>query len=301
MTKRTPSRTTQAERTVNTGAIEQAALGTTAAAMVLGILAGETHGKTPPPAAAQPHHDTPAQAPGEAFHESDHAGTSGAAVSEPGPSSSSPTASSADTPAWSRQDAQTHQGADAQHAADDGAAALTAADSGGHAVTGSSHLVGHADAAAVDGGGAATASATHDDGAVADAPSTPIDIAPLMPDTSFVHDTVTGLTDNLPAIVTDATAAITELTSSLGATVDSAVQSILAVPTAAAGQLVDTVFHQPAVAAPLAAADGLIDHTPLVATVAQLSPLTLGFMGQPTTDNHDTHDGAFSALGLHHL
>lgn len=301
MTKRTPSRPTQAERTVNTGAIEQVALGTTAAAMVLGILAGETHGKTPPPAAAQPHHDTPAQAPGEAFHESDHAGTSGAAVSEPGPSSSSPAASSAATPVWSRPDAQTHQGADAQHADDGGAAAFTAADSGGHAVTeSSSHSVGHADAAAIDAGGATTASAAHDAGAAAEAPSALIDVAPLMPDASFVHDTVTGLTDNLPAIVTDATAAITDLTSSLGATIDTAVQSILAVPTAAAGQLVDTVFHQPAaIATP--AVDGLIDHTPLVATVAQLSPITLGFMGQPATDDHGAHDGAFSALGLHHF
>jgi hypothetical protein len=28
-------------------------------------------------------------------------------------------------------------------------------------------------------------------------------------------------------------------------------------------------------------------------------PLQLGFLGQPHSDGHDTHDGAFSALGLH--
>jgi hypothetical protein len=30
-------------------------------------------------------------------------------------------------------------------------------------------------------------------------------------------------------------------------------------------------------------------------------PLHLGFLGQPTTDGHETHDGAFSALGVHHF
>jgi hypothetical protein len=30
-------------------------------------------------------------------------------------------------------------------------------------------------------------------------------------------------------------------------------------------------------------------------------PLQLGFLGQPTTGGHDSHDGAFSALGVHHF
>jgi hypothetical protein len=30
-------------------------------------------------------------------------------------------------------------------------------------------------------------------------------------------------------------------------------------------------------------------------------PLQLGFVGQPTSDGHETHDGAFSALGVHHF
>jgi hypothetical protein len=33
----------------------------------------------------------------------------------------------------------------------------------------------------------------------------------------------------------------------------------------------------------------------------QLPPLQLGFLGQPTADGHDVHDGAFSALGAHHF
>lgn len=37
--------------------------------------------------------------------------------------------------------------------------------------------------------------------------------------------------------------------------------------------------------------------------MAALPPLTLhlGFLGQPTSDGHDIHDGAFSALGVHHF
>ena len=30
-------------------------------------------------------------------------------------------------------------------------------------------------------------------------------------------------------------------------------------------------------------------------------PLQLGFLGQPTMDGHAPHDGAFSALGIHHF
>jgi hypothetical protein len=30
-------------------------------------------------------------------------------------------------------------------------------------------------------------------------------------------------------------------------------------------------------------------------------PLQLGFLGQPTMDGHEVHDGAFSALGIHHF
>ena len=30
-------------------------------------------------------------------------------------------------------------------------------------------------------------------------------------------------------------------------------------------------------------------------------PLQLGFLGQPTMDGHEPHDGAFSALGVHHF
>jgi len=37
--------------------------------------------------------------------------------------------------------------------------------------------------------------------------------------------------------------------------------------------------------------------------MAALPPMALhlGFLGQPAGDGHDMHDGAFSALGVHHF
>jgi len=49
--------------------------------------------------------------------------------------------------------------------------------------------------------------------------------------------------------------------------------------------------------------DGLSLDTAGVVPTALLHPmpLHLGFLGQPTIDGHDWHDGAFSALGIHHF
>jgi hypothetical protein len=49
--------------------------------------------------------------------------------------------------------------------------------------------------------------------------------------------------------------------------------------------------------------DGLSLDTAGVVPIAPLHPmpLHLGFLGQPTIDGHDWHDGAFSALGIHHF
>jgi hypothetical protein len=55
--------------------------------------------------------------------------------------------------------------------------------------------------------------------------------------------------------------------------------------------------------APIAGVDALHLDTAGAVPVAfvQAAPLHLGFIGQPTADGHDTHDGAFSALGAHHF
>jgi hypothetical protein len=49
--------------------------------------------------------------------------------------------------------------------------------------------------------------------------------------------------------------------------------------------------------------DGLSLDTAGVVPTSLLHPmpLHLGFLGQPTIDGHDWHDGAFSALGIHHF
>jgi hypothetical protein len=47
----------------------------------------------------------------------------------------------------------------------------------------------------------------------------------------------------------------------------------------------------------------LLDTASVVPTAPIMSPAPphLGFLGQPTSDSHDVHDGAFSALGVHHF
>jgi hypothetical protein len=48
----------------------------------------------------------------------------------------------------------------------------------------------------------------------------------------------------------------------------------------------------------------LLDSAGVVPTALALLhplPLQLGFLGQPTIDGHEPHDGAFSALGVHHF
>ena len=57
---------------------------------------------------------------------------------------------------------------------------------------------------------------------------------------------------------------------------------------------------QPATETPHAAA--LLDSAGAVpVALLQPLPLQLGFLGQPASEGHDHHDGAFSALGVHHF
>jgi hypothetical protein len=73
-------------------------------------------------------------------------------------------------------------------------------------------------------------------------------------------------------------------------------QGVLAAPAAAAEAMISAVFDPPATAGP--AAD--LDVSSLVPVSLVPQPLHLGFLGQ-AHDQHDSTDGAFSALGLHHF
>src|SRR5206468_8335347 len=132
-------------------------------------------------------------------------------------------------------------------------------------------------------------------------------------------DTVTGIVDT-------ALATVSSTISSLNATVGQLTSTV----TDTVGHLVDGLTG--AVSGPLhdAPATGLLaplatdlsgststatdlsgaaqHDVPLIDTAGAIPtsllhpiPLQLGFLGQPTMDGHEPHDGAFSALGVHHF
>lgn len=138
------------------------------------------------------------------------------------------------------------------------------------------------------------------------------------------HDTVAAATGSHDALPSPAATPLDSALSSLNDTVNTLGASLHNVPglpqvtqlvsetfsdvthwTAAAtsnvaGSLVGAVFDQPPhIDVPQMP---LIDTSALVQTALAPLPLNIGFMGQPQPDPHDGgHDGAFSALGLHHF
>ena len=144
---------------------------------------------------------------------------------------------------------------------------------------------------------------------------------------SFDLDTsVHTLTDTVTGIVDTALATVSSTISSLNATVGQLTSTV----TDTVGQLVEgltgvvsgLIHDTPATGllAPLATdlsgltssptdLSGATPHDiPLLDTAGAIPtsllhpiPLQLGFLGQPTMDGHEPHDGAFSALGIHHF
>ncbi|MEH2493565.1 hypothetical protein V1294_000044 [Bradyrhizobium sp. AZCC 1678] len=134
------------------------------------------------------------------------------------------------------------------------------------------------------------------------------------------------LADTVPGIVDTALTAVSSTISSLNTTVGELTSTV----TDSVGHLVDgltgavsgLLHDTPATGllAPLATdLSGLTSSTtdlseaaqhdiPLLDTAGAIPtsllhpmPLQLGFLGQPTMDGHEPHDGAFSALGVHHF
>ncbi|WGD49074.1 hypothetical protein QA641_25920 [Bradyrhizobium sp. CB1650] len=141
-------------------------------------------------------------------------------------------------------------------------------------------------------------------------------------------DTITNLVDTSLAAVSHTldslSTTVTQLTSSVTGTIGQLADNV----TGLVGGLLHSVGggadHAPAtdlvnalvtdiVSSPLATPhDGAASHdvvdiagldTSGAVPMAALPPLTLhlGFLGQPTSEGHDVHDGAFSALGVHHF
>ena len=135
---------------------------------------------------------------------------------------------------------------------------------------------------------------------------------------------VHSLTDAVTGVVDTSLAALTSTIANVGTTVGHLVSSLSGAVGDLAGNLLGTAAGHdgslaetvPSLAGDvLGLASGLTaaDHghaggVPLIDTADTVPvpllhalPLQLGFLGQPTIDGHEGHDGAFSALGLHHF
>jgi hypothetical protein len=132
-------------------------------------------------------------------------------------------------------------------------------------------------------------------------------------------DTVTGIVDTALATVSSAIASLSatvgQLTSSLSGTVSHLTDGLLGTITGATHDAPATGVLEPLVTdllgPALSPADfsgdthhgaSLLDTAGAIPTsLLHPIPLQLGFLGQPTIDGHEPHDGAFSALGVHHF
>ena len=147
----------------------------------------------------------------------------------------------------------------------------------------------------------------------------------IAPSSFDLGASVHQLTDTITGVIDASLATVSQTIASLSATVDQLTTS-----------LSDTVGHL--TDGPTGAVSGVIDGSPVAATLEPVTdllgptatatnwsttsqhdgslldtagtiptgllqplPLQLGFLGQPTMDGHETHDGAFSALGVHHF
>lgn len=131
-----------------------------------------------------------------------------------------------------------------------------------------------------------------------------------------ITGTVTGLIDTALATVSSAIASLSstvaQLTSAPTDTVSHLTDGLLSATTGPAHDAPNTSVLEPLVADFLGPALSPVDTTShevsLLDTAGAIPtsllhpmPLQLGFLGQPTMDGHEPHDGAFSALGVHHF
>jgi hypothetical protein len=133
-----------------------------------------------------------------------------------------------------------------------------------------------------------------------------------------ITDTVTGIADTALATVSSTIASVSatvgQLTSTLTDTVSYLTDGLLGTITgasqasheaASAGGLEPLVAN---LLGPLDTPDAPVHSVPLLDTAGAIPtsllhpmPLQLSFLGQPTMDGHEPHDGAISALGVHHF
>lgn len=265
-------------------------------------------------AAPHPHHRDPEQAPADAAplphpvempsqeiapasdHDEKHAGALDAALAE------SATTAHADAGAT-----------DGQHLTEATAEATPAAE-----ITAAQAPVSATAASSASFDSAPDHEATTEHSATGSTTTTP---ATLDLGTTFhdVTDTIKGLVDSSLATVThmisDVSASIGQLTTSLTSTLGHLTDGLTGtvanlahdVPVVSTvepllGDLLGTPHANATPALETQASVPLLDTAAAIPTsLFHPEPLHLGFLGQPTIDGHDMHDGAFSALGVHHF
>lgn len=285
--KRTVRKPDEVERSHNATAVETVAFGTTAASMLLGLLAGSAQAhQASSPAHDGTHRDAVPPADGK-IQPAAPAATSNDA---PAPHA----AEAPQTDASVGLDATAHTGADL-HLSTAGTSTIAATTT---VSVDTPHIdVGSATHAALEIEQPAGPEPLAQSVMNSPLPAQPLNLGTTIAatlDASFatLSSTIAALTSDVQHIVSN----LSGLTGSLTATATSLTQWTLSVPDAAVGTLVSTVFDSHA-----GSPAPLIDTSGLMPVSEVLAPLTLGFAGQPQPDGHETHDGAFSALGLHHF
>jgi hypothetical protein len=132
-------------------------------------------------------------------------------------------------------------------------------------------------------------------------------------------DTVTGVVDTalttVSSTISSLNATVGQLTSTVTDTVGHLVDGLTGVvsglihDTPATGLLAPLATDLSGLTSSTTDLSGATQHDiPLLDTAGVIPtsllhpiPLQLGFLGQPTMDGHEPHDGAFSALGVHHF
>ena len=295
-------RSDEAERSRHISAAESVAFAT----MLLGLLndadtvlhrlehEGEARAAAPPPHPAEIAPAALVPADPEPNHQNQHAGT----IESPA-ADLSPALHADATATTSPQDA----GATLEHTSS-GEVLATDAFASSSAPSGLGVSVDHAPSAGASSGpGGSIASPTFDLGA----------------SVHTLADTVTGIVDTALATVSgtiaNVSATVGQLTSTLTGTVSHLVDGLTGTVTGLIHDAPSTGLLEPLTTNLSGLTSGATDFSgsaqhdlPLLDTAGAIPtsllhpmPLQLGFLGQPTMDGHEPHDGAFSALGVHHF
>jgi hypothetical protein len=167
--------------------------------------------------------------------------------------------------------------------------------------------------ASVDHGSSHEAGASHNVTNVAPAADP---AASLMQTTDGINSFVDSSLAAVSHLISDVGATIGQLTSSLSGTINHLTDSLTGLASSLVHDAPVTAVVEPLLTDIFGSTRDTSSHSldctshsiPLLDTAGAIPtvplhplPLHLGFLGQPTIDGHETHDAAFSTLGMHHF